>query len=259
MDKIYGSASSAVNDIPSGARLAVGGFGVCGIPSVLIDAVLDLGIDNLEVASNNAGIDGVGLGRLLGAGRLSRVVASYVGENAEFARQYLSGELELELTPQGTLAERLRAGGAGIPGFYVKTGTGTSVEEGGIPWRYDSDGNVVKASPPKSTRVFDTFGEQQAYLLEEAYVADFSLVRAAVGDRHGNLRFNASARNFNPVAAMAGTVCIAEVEDLVEPGELAPSDVDLPGIYVHRMIELTREQAADKIIERPAFRDAQAS
>lgn len=258
MDKVVASAAAAVEDIASGSRLAVGGFGVCGIPAVLIDAIRDQGTDQLEVVSNNAGIDDVGLGRLLSAGRLRRVIASYVGENAEFARQYLSGELEVELIPQGTLAERLRAGGSGIPGFYTMTGAGTQVQEGGLPWRYDADGAVVKTSPPKDTRVFDTFGEAKAYVLEEAIVADFGLVRAAVGDRHGNLRFNASARNFNPVAAMAGRITIAEVEELVEPGELAPEDIDLPGIYVHRVLPLTPEQAADKIIERPAFSERPA-
>lgn len=253
MDKTYSSAAEAVADIPQGASLAVGGFGVCGIPAVLIDAVRELGVDELEVFSNNAGIDDVGLGRLLADGRLRRVVASYVGENAEFARQYLNGELELELTPQGTLAERMRAGGSGIPGFYTSTGSGTQIAEGGLPWRFNADGDVVKASPPKDVRVFSTFGQPQGYVLEEAIVADFALVRAAVGDRHGNLAFNATARNFNPAAAMCGQVAIAEVERLVEPGELAPDDIDLPGIYVHRVVELSPEQAADKLIERPAF------
>ncbi|MGV9867708.1 CoA transferase subunit A [Rhodococcus koreensis] len=255
VDKTIANAADAVADIPSGARLAVGGFGVCGIPAVLIDAVCELGIDKLEVISNNAGIDGVGLGRLLAAHRLRRVVASYVGENAEFARQYLDGELEVELTPQGTLAERLRAAGAGIPGFYTMTGAGTQVAEGGLPWKYDSDGNVTTFSPAKNVRVFDTFGEEKGYVLEEALVADFALVRAAVGDRHGNLRFNASARNFNPVAAMAGRIAIAEVEELVEPGELKPEDIDLPGIYIHRVVPLTAAQAADKGIEKLVVRE----
>lgn len=253
MDKTVSSAADAVADIFTGASIAVGGFGVCGIPSVLIDALHDLGVGELEVFSNNAGIDGVGLGRLLENGRLRRVVASYVGENAEFARQYLSGELEVELTPQGTLAERMRAGGSGIPAFYTSAGAGTQVAEGGLPWRYDADGSVLVSSPPKDVRVFDTFGAKQGYVLEEAIVADFALVRAAVGDRHGNLKFNASARNFNPVAAMCGQIAIAEVERLVEPGELDPADIDLPGIYIHRVVELTPEQAADKLIERPAF------
>jgi 3-oxoacid CoA-transferase subunit A len=253
MDKTYASAAEAVADIPTGASIAVGGFGVCGIPSVLIDAVLELGVDQLEVFSNNAGIDGWGLGRLLADHRLRRVVASYVGENAEFARQYLAGELEVELIPQGTLAERMRAGGAGIPGFYTMTGTGTQVAEGGLPWKYDAEGRVVKKSPAKDVRVFNTFGEPRGYVLEEAIVTDFALVRAAVGDRHGNLKFNASASNFNPVAAMAGRVAIAEVEVLVEVGELGPSEIDLPGIYVHRVVGLTPEQARNKVIEVPAF------
>lgn len=255
MDKTYVSARDAIADIPPGSSIAVGGFGVSGIPAVLIDAIQETEINELEVFSNNAGTDDVGLGRLLADGRLRRVVASYVGENAEFARQYLSGELEVELTPQGTLAERLRAGGAGIPGFYTKTGVGTQIAEGGLPWQYDSSGNVIKTSPAKDVRVFDTFGEPAGYVLEEAIVADFALVRAAVGDRHGNLKFNASARNFNPLAAMAGRIAIAEVEELVEPGDLAPSEIDLPGIYIHRLVELTPEQAQDKRIERPAFRE----
>src|SRR5579872_4886223 len=216
MDKVVASAAEAVADIPEGATLAVGGFGLCGIPSVLIQAVLGAGTRNLEVVSNNAGVDDWGLGLLLGAGRLRRVVASYVGENKEFARQYLAGELEVELTPQGTRAERMRAGGSGIPAFYTRTGVGTMVAEGGMPWRYDADGNVQIASPPKPTQEFDGL----EYVMERAIVADFGLVRAWKGDRHGNLVYRAAARNFNPLVAMCGRVTIAEVEHLVEPGEL---------------------------------------
>ncbi|MDI3388541.1 CoA transferase subunit A [Streptomyces sp. B-S-A8] len=259
MDKVYASAAAAVADIPDGSSLAVGGFGVCGIPSALIGALMDQGAADLEVVSNNAGIDGVGLGILLAARRLRRVVSSYVGENKEFARQYLEGELEVELTPQGTLAERLRAGGAGIPGFYTRTGAGTQVAEGGLPWRYDADGNVAVTSPAKDVRVFETFGERYGYVLEEAIVPDFALVRAARGDRHGNLAFHAAARNFNPLAAMAGRTTIVEVEELVEPGEIAPDDIHLPGIYVHRVVELTPEQAADKLIERLTVRERENS
>src|SRR6476659_2146635 len=167
MDKVMGSAAEAVADITDGAKLAVGGFGLCGIPAVLIAAVLEAGPRDLEVVSNNCGVDDWGLGLLLRDGRISRVVASYVGENREFARQYLSGELELELTPQGTLAERMRAGGSGIAAFFTATGGGTQVAEGGLPWRYDTEGNVIVSSPPKETREFDVHGETREYVLEE--------------------------------------------------------------------------------------------
>ena len=250
MDKVVSSAADAVADIPDGATLAVGGFGLCGIPSVLIEAVLEAGTTDLEAVSNNCGVDEWGLGRLLLAKRLRRMISSYVGENKEFARQYLHGELEVELTPQGTLAERMRAGGSGIPGFYTATGVGTQVAEGGLPWKYDDSGNVVVASPPKETKVFSTAEGDKEYVLEEAIVADFGLVRAWKGDRHGNLIYRDSARNFNPLAAMCGRVTIAEVEHLVEPGELDPNDVHTPGVYVQRVVALTPEQAADKRIEK---------
>lgn len=252
MDKLIDSASHAVADIGDGASLAVGGFGLCGIPSVLINALLDAGARDLEVVSNNCGVDDWGLGLLLHERRVRRVVASYVGENKEFARQYLSGELEVELTPQGTLAERLRAGGAGIPGFYTATGVGTQVADGGLPWRYSPDGSVAIASPPKETRTFD--GNDREFVLERAIVADFALVRAWKGDRHGNLVFHSSARNFNPLAAMAGRVTIAEVEHLFDAGELSPDEIHLPGVYVHRVIALTPGQAADKRIEKRTVR-----
>jgi 3-oxoacid CoA-transferase subunit A len=211
--------------------------------------------------SNNCGVDDWGLGRLLVEKRLRRMVASYVGENKEFARQYLSGELEVELTPQGTLAERMRAGGSGIPAFFTATGVGTQVAEGGLPWRYDDSGNVVVASPAKQTQVFETPDGpgrtvQKEYVLEHAIVADFGLVRAWKGDRHGNLVFRDSARNFNPLAAMCGRVTIAEVEELVEPGELDPNDVHTPGVYVQRVVALTPEQAADKRIEKRTVQPA---
>lgn len=246
MDKVVSSAVEAVADIPDGATLSVGGFGLCGIPQVLIDAVLEAGTSDLEAVSNNCGVDEWGLGRLLMAKRLRRMVSSYVGENKEFARQYLSGELEVELTPQGTLAERMRAGGCGIPAFFTATGGGTQVADGGLPWKYDADGNVITASPAKETR---DFGGRD-FVLEEAIVADFGLVRAWKGDRHGNLIYRQSARNFNPLAAMCGRVTIAEVEELVEPGELDPNQVHTPGVYVHRVVALTPEQAADKRIEK---------
>jgi 3-oxoacid CoA-transferase subunit A len=246
VDKVFSSAAEAVADIADGSTLAVGGFGLCGIPSVLIDALLQAGVTDLEAVSNNCGVDDWGLGRLLAEKRIRRMISSYVGENKEFARQYLSGELEVELTPQGTLAERMRSGGSGIPAFFTATGGGTQVAEGGLPWRYDSEGNVVVSSPPKETR---DFGGRE-YVLEEAIVADFGLVRAHQGDRHGNLVYRDSARNFNPLAAMCGRITIAEVEELVEPGEIDPNHVHTPGVFVQRVVALTPEQAADKRIER---------
>src|SRR5690349_5602062 len=250
MDKAVASAQEAVADIHDGATLAVGGFGLCGIPSVLIDALLESGVGDLEAISNNCGVDEWGLGRLLFARRLRRMVSSYVGENKEFARQFLSGELEVELNPQGTLAERMRAGGSGIAAFFTATGGGTQVAEGGLPWRYHPDGSIALASPPKETR---EFGGRE-YVLETALTADFGLVRAWKGDRHGNLVYRDSARNFNPLAAMCGRVTIAEVEHLVEPGELDPNDVHTPGVFVQRVVALTPEQVADKRIEKRTVR-----
>ncbi|HQV92034.1 MAG TPA: CoA transferase subunit A, partial [Phycicoccus sp.] len=194
MDKVVSSAAEAVADIPDGATLAVGGFGLCGIPSVLIQALHDKGVVDLEVASNNCGVDDWGLGILLADKRIRRMISSYVGENKEFARQYLSGELEVELTPQGTLAERLRAGGAGIPAFFTITGSGTQIADGGLPWRYAADGSVAVASPKKQVQSFEVDGVARDYVLEEAIRADFGLVRAWKGDRHGNLVFNKSSR-----------------------------------------------------------------
>jgi 3-oxoacid CoA-transferase subunit A len=245
MDKVRASAAEAVVDIPDGASLAVGGFGLSGIPGVLIQALHAQGTTGLEVVSNNCGVDGRGLGVLLADGRIARVTGSYVGENKEFARQYLSGELEVELVPQGTLAERLRAGGAGIPAFYTPAGVGTQVARGGLPWRYRPDGTVAVASPPKETRDF----EGRAYVLEHGITTDFALVRAWRGDRHGNLVFRKSAANFNPLAAMAGSITVAEVEELVEPGALSPDEIHLPGIFVQRIVVLTPTEAADKQIE----------
>ncbi|WP_314225273.1 CoA transferase subunit A [Streptomyces zaehneri] len=246
MDKTYATAADAVADIGNGASVAVGGFGLCGIPSTLIDALHAQGAASLQVVSNNCGTDDHGLGILLGASRIARVTGSYVGENKEFARQYLTGELEVELVPQGTLAERLRAGGCGIPAFYTPAGVGTPLADGGIPWRHHADGTVADASPAKETRTFDG----REFVLEEAIVCDFALVRAARGDRHGNLVFDMSARNFNPLAAMAGRVAIAEVEELVEPGMLRPEDIHLPGVFIQRVVALTAQQAADKYIEK---------
>ncbi|MFJ8861555.1 CoA transferase subunit A [Streptomyces sp. NPDC102451] len=246
MDKTAASAGQAVADIRDGASLAVGGFGLCGIPATLISALHVQGAKDLRVVSNNCGTDEHGLGVLLGAGRIARVTGSYVGENKEFARQYLSGELEVELVPQGTLAERLRAGGHGIPAFYTPAGVGTPLADGGIPLRHHADGSIALASPAKETRAFD----DRDFVLEEAITCDYALVRAARGDRHGNLVFDRSARNFNPLAAMAGRVTIAEVEELVEPGALGPDDIHLPGVFVQRVVALTPQQANDKQIEK---------
>jgi len=253
LDKVIGTAAEAVADIPAGAVIAAGGFGICGIPTVLIDALVERGITDLEIISNNCGTDGIGLGRLLENKQIRRIVASYVGENKEFAHQYLSGELEVELTPQGTLAERLRAAGVGIAAFYTETGMGTQIARGGLPWRYEADGSVAVASPPKPTTEFDG----RTYLLERSLPADFAFVRAWKGDRHGNLVFRQAARNFNPVCAMAARVAIAEVEHLVEPGELDPDAIHLPGVYIDRVVALTPAQAVDKPIERLTTRPRQ--
>jgi 3-oxoacid CoA-transferase subunit A len=215
VNKIFRSAAAALDGVVhDGQLLAVGGFGLCGIPEALIEALRDTGVKNLTVISNNAGVDGFGLGKLLDTRQIKKMISSYVGENKEFERQYLAGELELEFTPQGTLAEKLRAGGAGIPAFFTKTGVGTIVAEG------------------KELRDFD--GE--TYVMERSLVADVALVKAHVADKSGNLRFRLTARNFNPAAAMAGKLCIVEVEKIVEVGELAPDDIHLAGIYVHRIV-----------------------
>jgi len=215
MKKVYPDAASALADIvKDGHTIAVGGFGLCGIPEALIAALRDSGVKNLTAISNNAGIDGFGLGQLLSTRQIKRMIASYVGENKEFERQYLAGELELEFTPQGTLAEKLRAGGSGIPAFFTKTGVGTIVAEG------------------KEVREFD--GEQ--YVMERSLVADVSLVKAYMADKSGNLVYNKTARNFNPNVAMAGKITVVEVEKLVEVGEIDPDQVHTPGIFVHRIV-----------------------
>ena len=215
MNKIYPSAGEALKGVvKDGQMIAVGGFGLCGIPEALIQALHDSGVKDLTCISNNAGVDGFGLGKLLDTRQIRKMIASYVGENKEFERQYLAGELELVFTPQGTLAEKLRAGGAGIPAFFTRTGVGTVVAEG------------------KELREFDG----HTYVMERSLVPDVSLVKAQVADTSGNLRFNLTARNFNPAVAMAGKVCIVEVEEIVELGELQPDDVHLPGIYVHRLV-----------------------
>ncbi|MTD59226.1 CoA transferase subunit A [Amycolatopsis pithecellobii] len=231
MDKVV-TAGRALAGLTDGATLAVGGFGLCGIPATLIENLHRAGVTGLQVVSNNCGVEDWGLGILLADRRISRVTASYVGENKEFARQYLSGELEVELCPQGTLAERLRAGGCGIPAFFTPAGVGSQIADGGLPWRYAPDGSVAIASPPKEIREFRGI----PYVLEEAIITDFALVAAAKGDRHGNLVFEKSAQNFNPLCAMAGRITVAEVQELVEPGELGPAEVHVPGVFVQHVV-----------------------
>jgi len=254
MKKVYPDAASALKGlVRDNITIAAGGFGLCGIPSVLIAAIHDAGLTDLEAVSNNCGVDDWGLGVLLAAQRIAKMTSSYVGENKEFERQYLSGELELELTPQGTLAEKLRAGGSGIAGFFTQTGVGTQVAEGGLPRRYHPDGSIAIASPVKPVQSFEVRGEQRDFVLEEAITTDYALVHALRGDRFGNLVFDKSARNFSPLAAMAGAVCIAQVEELVEPGELDPDAVHLPGIYVDRIVVVGTD--IEKRIERRTVRE----
>lgn len=251
MKKVYASASAALEGLLSdNMTIAAGGFGLCGIPENLIQGLLDAGTKGLTIVGNNAGVDDFGMGPLLKTRQVRKVIASYVGENKEFARQYLAGELTVELTPQGTLAERLRAGGSGIGAFFTPTGVGTLVADGGLPWRYHPDGSVALASPPKEVRTFN--GRQM--LLEESIVTDYALVRAAVADKAGNCVFHAAARNFNPPAAMAGRLTIVEAEKVVEVGELHPDEVHLSGIFVQRVVELTPEQARRKGIEKRTTR-----
>jgi len=231
VNKIYPSAAEALKGVVAdGQLIAVGGFGLCGIPEALIDALRDSGVKNLTAISNNAGVDDFGLGKLLQTRQIRKMISSYVGENKEFERQYLAGELALEFTPQGTLAEKLRAGGAGIPAFFTRTGVGTMVAEG------------------KELREFD--GE--TYVMERSLQPEVSLVKADVADMSGNLRFNKTARNFNPAAATAGKVCIVEVERIVATGDIAPDDVHLPGIYVHRIV---LNPTPEKRIEKRTTRD----
>ena len=229
MNKIYGSAAEALEGVLSdGMLIAAGGFGLCGIPELLLQAIKENGAKDLTFASNNAGVDDFGIGILLQSRQVKKMISSYVGENAEFMRQYLSGELELEFNPQGTLAERMRAGGAGIPGFYTKTGVGTQIAEG------------------KEVKQFH--GED--YILEEGIFADLSIVKAWKADDTGNLMFRKTARNFNPPAAMCGKVCIVEVEEIVPRGSLDPDKIHLPGIYVHRIIQGDHEKRIEKVTTR---------
>ncbi|MCB9686488.1 MAG: CoA transferase subunit A [Alphaproteobacteria bacterium] len=232
MDKVVRDAATAVSDIPDGATLLAGGFGLCGIPELCIAALRDRGVKDLVVVSNNCGVDDFGLGLLLGPKQIRKMVSSYVGENKEFERQFLSGELEVELVPQGTLAERLRAGGSGIPAFFTPAGVGTPIAEG------------------KETREFDG----RTYLMERAITGDFAIVKAWKADRWGNLVFRRTARNFNPLCAMAGRVTIAEVEEVVDAGELDPDEIHLPGVFVHRVVVAGPDARHEKRIERRTTR-----
>jgi 3-oxoacid CoA-transferase subunit A len=233
VNKLIGSAEEAIRDIPDGATVMAGGFGLCGNPENLIAALHARGTRDLTVISNNCGTTDKGLGVLLANGQVRKMVSSYVGENKEFERRYLTGELEVELVPQGTLAERIRAGGAGIPAFYTPTGVGTQVAEGGLPMRYDRDGAVVKASPKKETREFGG----RTYVLETGLFADYCIVRAFKADTHGNLVFRKTARNFSPMMCTAAKVTIVEAEHVVQPGELDPDQVHVPGVFVQRVVQ----------------------
>ena len=252
MNKVFPDAQAALHDVFDGAVILAGGFGLSGNPENCIRELARRRTQGLTVVSNNCGTTEKGLGVLLAQGQVTRMVASYVGENKVFEQQFLSGQLEVELCPQGTLAERLRAGGAGIPAFYTPAGVGTQVAEGGMPWRYADDGSIALPSPAKETREFDG----RDYVLERGIVTDFALVRASVGDRHGNLVFDKSTRNFNPLVASAGRITIAEVERLVEPGEIDPQNIHTPGVFVQRVVPLAPEQAADKRIERRTVKGA---
>jgi 3-oxoacid CoA-transferase subunit A len=247
------SAATAVASVADGSSIAVGGFGLCGVPTGLIRALHEQGATGLRIVSNNCGLEGWGLGLLLQEHRIARLTCSYLGEHRELERQYLAGELEVELVPQGTLAERLRAGGVGIPAFFTPAGVGTLVADGGLPRRYAVDGTVVGSSAAKEVRMFDG----TAYVLETAIVTDFAFVRAAVADTLGNLAFHSTARNFNPLCAMAGFVTVAEVEQIVEAGQLAPDDVHLPGVFVQHLV--LADPTDEKRIERRTVRVPAAS
>jgi len=247
MNKVFPDAKSALKDVPDGATILAGGFGLCGIPENCIAALRELGPKNLTFVSNNCGVDDFGLGILLANKQISKMISSYVGENKTFERQYLTGELEVELTPQGTLAERLRAGGAGIPAFFTPTGVGTAISDGGLPLKYGEGGKVIKTSEPKEVRQFDG----RDYVMERAITGDFAIVKAWRGDRFGNLQYRHTAMNFNPMCAQAARVTIAEVEELVEAGELGPDYIHTPGIFVQRIF---KGEKFEKRIERRTVR-----
>jgi len=255
--KFFTDPVDAVKDVPSGATLLCGGFGVCGIPENLINALVTTGVNNLTVVSNNCGLVDCGLGHLLNAKQIKRMISSYVGENAEFERQYLSGELEVELTPQGTLAERLRAGGAGIPAFFTATGYGTLIQTGGAPIKYNPDGkSIAIASEPREHRVFNG----QNYIMENSITGDFSFVKGWKADRAGNVIFRKSANNFNIPIAKAGKVCIVEVEEIVETGIIPPEEVHLPNIYVQRVIKGdSYEKRIERLCLKPKSSDSESS
>ncbi|XP_045141094.1 succinyl-CoA:3-ketoacid coenzyme A transferase 1, mitochondrial [Echinops telfairi] len=245
--KFYSDPVEAIKDIPDGATILVGGFGLCGIPENLIGALLKTGVKGLTAVSNNAGVDNFGLGLLLQSKQIKRMISSYVGENAEFERQYLAGELEVELTPQGTLAERIRAGGAGVPAFYTSTGYGTLIQEGGSPIKYNKDGSVAIASKPREVRAFNG----QHFILEEAITGDFALVKAWKADQAGNVVFRPPSRNYNSDWFSASSTFLVEVEEIVGIGAFAPEDIHIPKIYVHRLI---KGEAYEKRIERLSIR-----
>ncbi len=247
MTQVYSSPDLAVADITDGATILAGGFGLCGIPENLIAALVRRGVKGLTVVSNNAGVDDFGLGLLLQTRQIAKMISTYVGENDTFERQFLTGELEVELVPQGTFAERIRAGGAGIPAFYTPTGYGTQIAEGGLPVLHDAEGKVAKTSAPKETREFDG----KPYVLERAITGDFALVKAWKADESGNLVFRKTARNFNPMMATAARVTVAEVEEIVPTGSLDPDEIHTPGLFVQRLV---KGEAYEKRIEQRTVR-----
>uniref|UniRef100_A0A671PDD7 Succinyl-CoA:3-ketoacid-coenzyme A transferase n=1 Tax=Sinocyclocheilus anshuiensis TaxID=1608454 RepID=A0A671PDD7_9TELE len=249
--QFYSDPLDAVKDIPNGATILVGGFGLCGIPENLINSLLKTGVKSLTAVSNNAGVDDFGLGLLLRTKQIKRMISSYVGENVEFERQYLSGELEVELTPQGTLAERIRAGGAGVPAFFTATGYGTLIQEGGSPIKYKKDGTIAIASEPREVREFNG----RHYIMEKSITGDFALVKAWKADKAGNVIFRKTARNFNQPMCKAAKITIVEVEEIVDVGTFAAEDIHIPSIYVHRIV---KGDSYEKRIERRTVKKGQA-
>ncbi|XP_039614555.1 3-oxoacid CoA transferase 1a [Polypterus senegalus] len=250
--KFFTDPVEAVKDIPNGSQILVGGFGLCGIPENLIISLLKTGVKGITAVSNNAGVDNFGLGLLLKTKQIKRMISSYVGENAEFERQYLAGELEVELTPQGTLAERIRAGGAGIPAFFTATGYGTLIQEGGSPIKYNKDGSIAVKSEPREVREFNG----RHYVMEKAIIGDFALVKAWKADHAGNVVFRKTARNFNQPMCKAAKVTIVEVEEIVDVGTFAPEDIHVPSIYIHRIV---KGQNYEKRIEKRTVRKAETA